>query len=496
MRTTTVALLLALAAGPAAHAARERTGNLDAFVILDESGSMKPIFKRVTGYLGEALVRDYLVPGDSLRVIGFSDRPAVRISQRLSSEAEKANLVDIVRDLNVVPAGYTDMGRALEATRGLIASLADPSNQQVLLILTDGLNQPPRDSPYFAPARPDRGTGLAPPSSFNAAFLEQVKLMARLGHRVHVVGIGLETDARTLAEALGTSYTLLREFSPEELKTALARFWDETVNLVGVEVPAGPHTPGEEFTLRVKIRSTAEAPREIHLAGARLERLAPAATPPPVRLAADRWPAPPRQEAAYEARVALPADFPPGGYRAVMTFEQSSAVRFYPPQAEIAFHVSSFWERHGRAVVASSVGFVLLVAALLLHRRRPIPVRMVIEGDAGSASARPVRVAIAASFSIGGGATDRFRIPGLPQKVAVFERRSVHRFAIVSAKPELVPTQLEYALGEPVEVRDEGSGERRVVRFVRGGAARAAAPRTPPPRPRPAASEDAGVDFR
>jgi hypothetical protein len=172
-------------------------------------------------------------------------------------------------------------------------------------------------------------------------------------------------------------------------------------------------------------------------------------------------------------------------------------VRFYPPRGEIAFHVSSSWERHGRAVVVSSAGFLLLLAAGLVHRRRPIPVRMLIEGDAASAAAKPVRAGIGAAFSIGGGATDRFRIPGLPQKAALFERRSVGRFAIVSAKPELVPTLLEYALGEPVEVRTEDSSERRIVRFVRGSGGGAAPSRTPPPRPRRApVAEDQGVDFR
>ncbi len=98
------ALLFGLLLVPAvgAEAARERTGSVDAFVVLDESGSMKPIFAKVTAYLAEALVRDYLEPRDYLCVVGFSDLPHVRVSQRLTSSAEKENLVELVRNLNVV----------------------------------------------------------------------------------------------------------------------------------------------------------------------------------------------------------------------------------------------------------------------------------------------------------------------------------------------------------------------------------------------------------
>jgi Mg-chelatase subunit ChlD len=222
---TSVALgLVLLASVPARGAGRERSGGLDAFVLLDESGSMQPIFARVTGFLADALVRDYLEPGDYLCVIGFADAPHVRLSQRLATPAEKGNVAEIVRSLNVTPAGHTDMGRALEETLAQIERLADPTHQQALLILTDGLNQPPRASPFFAPLGPDRGGAIAPPSAFGPRFLAVVQRLAAAGHRVHVVGLGTETDAVRLAEALGAGHTLLATFDAEALRLGLGRF--------------------------------------------------------------------------------------------------------------------------------------------------------------------------------------------------------------------------------------------------------------------------------
>ncbi len=489
----------------AAEAERARTGHIDAFVVLDESGTMKPIFARVTAYLADTIVRDYLTPGDYVCVVGFSGVPHVRVSQRLSSVAEKENLVELVRDLNVVVHGYTDMGRALEETLRQLERLADPSHEQVVLILTDGLNQPPRDSPYFAPVRPDSGVGIAPPSGFNERFLAQVGRLAAKGWRVHVVGFGVDTDARKLAEALGAGYTALREFNVAELQAGLARFWDDTINLVGLDLPARPYRAGETLTARVRLRSTSDRDREVRLRGARVASLVPlragaealAETPSmPATLPVVSWPVAARQEAAFDLQVQIAHDLPPGDYRATIAFDQESAVKFYPPQADFAFHVPSFWELHGAKVVVGGFGGMALLLAWIAYRRRPIPVALVLAAEESPAG-KPVRFKISAAVAVGGGATDRFRIPGLPQKVATLERRSVDRFALLSTKPDLIPTIPDYALGDPVDVRTGSGPEGRLrVRFIRWSR-RSPRPRAPV---RPAAVRTAppagGVDFR
>jgi Mg-chelatase subunit ChlD len=492
-----------------AQAARERTGSIDVFVALDESGSMKPIFPRVTAFLADAIVRDYLEPRDYFAVVGFSDVPRVRVSQQLSSAAEKDNLGELLRNLNVVPQGYTDMGRVLEETLRQLERLADPSHEQVILILTDGLNQPPRESPYFAPIRSDTGLGLAPPSGFNERFLLQVQRMAEKGWRAHVVGIGADTDARKLAEALGAGHTLLRQFDADELRAGLARFWDDTIGLVGLDAPARAWRPGETVAVQVRVRSSSDKDREVQLRGARLTTLTrlgvaqgSAVSPSsiPVALPLSRWPVRSRQEARFEARLSLPADLPSGDYGATLAFEQESAVKFYPPHAELSFHVPSFWERHGTKTIATALALVLAAVGFVSYRRRPVPVTLVVEGEADTL--KPVRFRISSTCSVGGGATDRFRIAGLPPKLAVLERRSVDRFALVSTKPEIVPTVPDYTLGDPVQVRvGSAPADRRTVRFVRWRR-RSQRPR-PPIRPAPArpgrmpgGEAPGGVDFR
>ena len=494
--------LLALAPHPAL-AARERAGNVDVFLVLDESGSMKPIFSKVTAFVAEALVRDYLVPGDYLCVIGFSSESRIRVSQRLSSEAEKENLGELVRTLNVVPQGYTDLGRALEEALTQLERLSDPSHQQVVLILTDGENHPPRESAYFAPVKRDiskGGKGLPPTSDFNERFLAQVKSLSDLGFRTHVVGIGKVTDAQKLGEALGAEFTLLKEFNSEELSRGLSRFWDDTINLTSLSGPDEACLPGGEMALEVRLQSTSEQEREVHVEGVTvsgLKRLAAGAASESLSATAalggePRWALLPRQQGSFAIRVALPPDFPSGDFEASLRFGQSSAVKFYPKDASFTFHVPSFWERYGLALGGGVAALAFGATGLVFHRRRPIPVTMVVEGEAQSM--RPVPFRIHGHASVGGGASDRFRLVGLPQKVAVLERRSVDSFALVSSKPDLVPTLPEYTLGDALEVRT-ADGERKVVRFVRfQKKATPAKSRPVPSAPKP--TSDGGVDFR
>jgi Mg-chelatase subunit ChlD len=493
-------LALAALATPRAFAARERAGNLDVFLVLDESGSMKPIFSKVTAFVADALVRDYLEPGDYLCVIGFSSEARIRVSQRLSSQAEKENLGELVTTLNVVPQGYTDMGRALEEALKQLGRLSDSSHQQVVLILTDGVNHPPRESPYFAPVKRDPGKGLPPTSDFNERFLSQVKSLSSQGFRSHVVGIGTVTDAQKLGEALGAEYTLLKEFNSEELARGLSSFWDDTINLKGLSAADPSCLPGGEMPLEVSLQSTSEQEREVHLSGVsvtRLKRLAAGAASESLAATAmlasePRWALGPRSEKSFPLRVALPPDFPAGDFEASLRFEQTSAVKFYPPDASFAFHVPSFWERYGLSLGGGALAIALGSIGLVVHRRRPVAVTMTIEGETQGMRAVPFR--IHAHASLGGGATDRFRILGLPQKVAILERRSVDSFALISSKPDVVPTIAEYTLGDAVEVRT-AEGERKVVRFVRfQKKATAMKPRVVPTAPKP--SSGGGVDFR
>jgi hypothetical protein len=51
-----------------------------------------------------------------------------------------------------------------------------------------------------------------------------------------------------------------------------------------------------------------------------------------------------------------------------LTFEQSSAVKFYPPEANFTFHVPSFWERYGLTLGGGVTALAFGATGLVFHR--------------------------------------------------------------------------------------------------------------------------------
>ena len=135
------------------------------------------------------------------------------------------------------------------------------------------------------------------------------------------------------------------------------------------------------MALDVRLQSTStREKREVHVQGivVRLETTRRGRrSPGPVgdRGARRRGPpgARPAQEGRFPLRVALPPDFPSGDFEASVAFDQSSAVKFYPPEASFTFHVPSFRERYGLALGGGGAALASGVVGLVSTAGVPFP---------------------------------------------------------------------------------------------------------------------------
>ena len=85
-----------------------------------------------------------------------------------------------------------------------------------MLLITDGKQEAPPESKYYSPD-----------GSFNHEFLKNSKVIQKQGWKIHILGIGMGTSAKELAENLSATYSEVpEEPSPEELAAG-------TVNLLG-----------------------------------------------------------------------------------------------------------------------------------------------------------------------------------------------------------------------------------------------------------------------
>jgi len=118
---------------------------IDVVVMVDTSESMFPVFDDVVNYLLRDLLENRLHTGDSFHLLSFADSPEQEIRLDIEDRADIAAVVD--RILLLRPLGqYTDLIAAVEYLYDYTRAI-DPQNRKLILLLTDGIHDPPPDSP-------------------------------------------------------------------------------------------------------------------------------------------------------------------------------------------------------------------------------------------------------------------------------------------------------------------------------------------------------------
>ena len=120
---------------------------LEMIVLMDTSISTLPIYDFLEGYLVRGILEGHLKPGDSFHLLSFSNTPDIEISREIREEKDKENIIKYIDILQ--PMGkYTDLIMALKYLYTFTMDLP-LNNKKSILILTDGIHDPPPGSPYF-----------------------------------------------------------------------------------------------------------------------------------------------------------------------------------------------------------------------------------------------------------------------------------------------------------------------------------------------------------
>ncbi len=119
----------------------------DIVVLLDTSGTMLPYYTDINNRVLSELCSEFVRIGDTFHLISFAELPASEISQRVNDQSDVQKIVS--RFSLLYPLGaYSDFLNALLYSLQYIASL-DVYSQKVLVIISDGIFNPSRNSPYF-----------------------------------------------------------------------------------------------------------------------------------------------------------------------------------------------------------------------------------------------------------------------------------------------------------------------------------------------------------
>jgi hypothetical protein len=120
---------------------------VDMIVLLDNSISVLPFYDEIQTSLLGRIVSEHLAPGDSFNLITFADTPEVEVAREIRNRNDIENILSYSSLLQ--PMGnHTDLIMALRFLYKYSLDLP-LNNRKKIVILTDGIHDPPESSPYY-----------------------------------------------------------------------------------------------------------------------------------------------------------------------------------------------------------------------------------------------------------------------------------------------------------------------------------------------------------
>lgn len=202
-----------------------RTENIELYLVIDKSKSMVEEISDVSAYINENFIQNLLIPGDRLVLIQFYGN-ADLIYDNIISTSGKTELMQSITAMQA-DGRFTDIGNALDRLNSAVSKHSGDSERKYLILLTDGKQEAPPESPYYTPD-----------GSFNHRFLEHTKVIQQSGWKVIIIGIGSDTVAEELAKEIGTTETTLDFEGDSEVKAMssseiLGRIIAENIEITG-----------------------------------------------------------------------------------------------------------------------------------------------------------------------------------------------------------------------------------------------------------------------
>lgn len=122
---------------------------LDFVVMVDTSNSMEIYFDDLVDYIITDILKENLKPGDTFHLIRFSELPVHELTQEITDEDSTDAILKKISFLKgkLLFGKYTDILASLKFLI-LYAEGLSRRNNKKLLLLSDFINNPPKDSPY------------------------------------------------------------------------------------------------------------------------------------------------------------------------------------------------------------------------------------------------------------------------------------------------------------------------------------------------------------
>jgi hypothetical protein len=227
--------------------------------------------------------------------------------------------------------------------------LETKGRRKYLLLITDGIQEAPPESPYYSTD-----------GSFNHEFLKNTKEILMEGWKIHILGIGAATAAKEIAEELSGTYSEVSESPTEE---ELAEETREFLGVVEQTSPPSMRPIGKKgkssITLHLASSGYSSA-RTIAIGQVTMEM--PDATGQVIMAEPTEFSIDPDESLDIKLPVQFSALPDPGTYSGNLVFVFTGDTAFTPAVATIEYRVKGFIGNNIWIIPVGVVVLALLVA--------------------------------------------------------------------------------------------------------------------------------------
>jgi len=276
-------LALALVAGALLPALAEGS---DVVVLMDASGTILPYFDEINNRILVDITRKFVRQGDTFHLVSFNSRVNLEIVQPIRTEADVSRVVS--RFMLLYPLGQnSDFLSGIHYTWQYVSSL-DHLRDKIIIIISDGIFNPPAASPYFSWTGEQVRSDLSLVSGkiraagwkvyyIKLPFPQNAEIRTLDGNLVSDAGTAAAVTAKgATADSKGETKTysdisgdftgsLDIEPSPLPADDVPITFVDTMFSMPEVTFPQDLGKKGRLFTLPLKIRNTSDKPLDMEL---------------------------------------------------------------------------------------------------------------------------------------------------------------------------------------------------------------------------------------
>ncbi len=367
------------------------TANDDFIIILDQSGSMRekvpgspglgyePVENRLAAYKSKGAAdaitfaaRSMLRRGDHLTVITFGDKSLVFLSQQIGYEHERDVISRHIRGLQFNDR-KTDIPDSLVKAADLLSSLKTPERRKIVIMITDGVNDPPDDSLYLRPDIQTKTYGqLRDTIQSNKWNVFLVGLGRETGDNIHEIArkLGLTESSTKIVENIQNSREVSDKLTEifKGLQEARVETEKKDIRLKLIPGLFGGYESKEDILslmsfyggeVEVKLDSTLP----VSITGS--DDLKITASPLNIKLS-------PRHPGNLNLKVSFTGKRPDEGRvtgNYVFQFAESSTP-FYPHAGTVEIILPSWWEIYGIYALLAVIFMAVLFSMILRIIRR------------------------------------------------------------------------------------------------------------------------------